>query len=189
VHDTGLMSPQSQLLRRARAAGEFVQIERSIPQADLVIGYVVAVGTRWALVSVVSDGAPNGWVAVRVEDIVTVDQAAGGRFVQRGLASQAAWPAAAPSNALALSGSVQALVMSAASAFPVLTLYVERQDPACIIVGRPAGWAEGYLLWQEMNLSAAWDEGASSWDPAQITRLDVGGQYVDALNRVSDLRG
>ncbi|MET1008000.1 MAG: hypothetical protein ABWX96_20785 [Propionibacteriaceae bacterium] len=166
-----------------------MQIDRSITGSDRVTGHVVAVGPVWALLSVISEGAPNGWVALRVGDIVAVEEAPGARFVQRGLESLAAWPAVAPRAQLALSGTVCELVFSAAAAFPVLTLYVEHQDPARIVIGRPVGRAGEQLDWQEMTVEAAWAEIPTSLDSAQITRLDLGGQYEKALNRVSDLRG
>jgi len=189
VHDLGRMSRRLQILLQARARGEFVQIDRSIPGADQVLGYVVGVGSRWVVVSVISEGAPNGWVALLVDDIVAVGLAPGGRFVRRGLEFHHAWPAALPACALALTDDVQALIRSAAPTFPVMTIYVERQDPVRIVIGRPTGWAHDQVQWQEMNLEAAWEETATTWQRSLITRLDLGGQYESALSRVSDLRG
>lgn len=146
------------------------------------------VGSQWVLIGVISDGSPNGWVAVLVDDIASVDSEPGGRFVRRALEHQQSWPAQGPLVPLVLSEGARALIVSAASYFPLVTLYVEREDPFHCFVGRPHDWTENSLSWQEMDLAATWSPELCEWNPGTITRVDFGGQYETALARVAELR-
>lgn len=176
-------------LRNAKARHEFVRVERRIPGADDIIGHVVLVGSLWVLMSVLSDGDRNGWVALQVDDIASVHFEPGGRFVRRGLEHQQCWPAAAPSAPLVVSEGSRALIVSAASYFPLVTLYAEREDPFHCFVGRPLSWTQDHLRWQEMDLTATWCDDPCEWDLSLITRVDFGGRYETALARVAELRG
>jgi hypothetical protein len=166
-----------------------VRIERSIVGADPVLGYVIAVGSQWTLLSAFSAGSPNGWILLRIADVTSVDVASEGRFVRRGLEFQRSWPARAPDTELSLSGDVRALIESAAEYFPLVTLYVENQHPGSFVVGRPIRWTLDRVGWQELSPDAAWESELTMYELAQITRVDVGGQYATALARIADLRG
>lgn len=183
------MSPCLDSLRQAKARHEFVRIQRSIEGSDEVVGYVVVLGASWVLVSVLSDGCANGWVVLPVADIQSVDAAPGGRFVRRGLEHRRSWPAQPPRTQLNLSEGTDALIVSAASYFPLLTLYAEREDPFHCYIGRPLSWTSERLVWQEMDLGASWGEEPCEWDLRAITRVDFGGRYEAALARVAELRG
>jgi hypothetical protein len=183
------VSQQLVELDQACAQQEYVRIQRRIDDADDVTGFVVALGTHWVLLNVVSQGSPNGWVALPVADVEAVAHAAGGRFVRRGLESQSYRAAVAPEAALNLSGSVAALLVSAASSFPLVTFYTERRDPHSCVIGRPVRWGDDDFCWQELDENAVWRLLPTSWVADDVTRMDIGGQYETALSRVADLRG
>ena len=183
------VSPCLDNLRQAKVRHEFVRIQRRIPGADDVVGHVVLVGATWVLIGVLNEGCPNGWVAVQADDIASAESEPGGRFVRRGLEHQRCWPADAPRAPLVLSEGARSLIVSAASYFPLVTLYVEREDPFHCFIGRPVTWTENYLSWQEMDLAATWSDEPCEWDLSTITRVDFGGQYETALARVAELRG
>jgi hypothetical protein len=124
-----------------------------------------------------------------VADIEWVEAAPGGRFVRRGLEHRRSWPARSPRTQVNLSEGADALIVSAASYFPLLTLYAEREDPVHCYIGRPVSWTRERLVWQEMDLDAAWGEELCEWDLSDITRVDFGGGYETALARVAELRG
>lgn len=175
-------------LESARRRHRLVRVERTIVGADVIDGYVVDLGTTWVLLSVLSNGATNGWVAVTISDIGSVQQAAGERFVRRTLEFQRRWPASAPERALALSGHAGALVESAASVFDLVTVYLERLDPLSCVIGRPMSSTRSCLHWQQMTPDASWDEELTHYDVSDITRVDIGGQYESALIEVARLR-
>lgn len=183
------MSASALSLHHAQSRHEFVRLHRSIEGADEIMGYVVGLGSEWVVVSVFSDGSANGWTTLPLQDVVAVSSAPGGRFVRRGLESRRAWPSSAPPASLALSHGPDALIVSAASCFPLVTLYDEREDPFHCFIGRPVSWNPYRLLWQEMNRAAAWEEDPCAWDLSSITRIDIGGRYETALARVAQLRG
>lgn len=182
-------SPTLDRLHQAQVQHEYVQIERSIAGADRITGHVVSVGSDWVLVSVYDNGAADGWVSLRTADLTSVSSAPGGQFVRRGLEFRRHWPARAPGTPLSLSAGPLALILSASSAYPVVTLFAEGEDPYHFFVGRPVSWTTEWLLWQEMNLAADWEEEPVEWDLSRVTRVDVGGRYQAALARVAQLRG
>ena len=177
---------QTDELARAQHRAELVTITRSIEGADPVTGYVVAVGTQWVLVSVLDAGETNGWTAVARSDIHLVETAVGASFVRRGLEHRRNWPPASPAG-LELSG-IAVLLASAAAAFPLLTFYAERVDPARCHIGHPSGLTPEQLEWQELTPAARWADHVTLWPLSAITRIDLGGQYERALAHASYLR-
>jgi len=176
-------------LRQAKAHQEFIHISRDIEGCDDVVGYVVVLGAHWVVLSVLSDGCPNGWVVLSIADIISIQAAPGGRFVRRGLEHRRSWPSEAPRTRLCLSDGTDALIVSAASYFPLITVYTERQDPFHCFIGRPLSWTPERMMWQEMDRAAAWSAEPCDWDLTLITRVDFGGRYEAALARVAELRG
>jgi hypothetical protein len=165
-----------------------VRVRRSIALADEIVGYVVAVGPHWLLLSV-SDGAfPNGWVAVRSKDVELAEPADEAPFMRRGLEWQHNWPPAAPTSEVDLSGGIRALLGSVATAFPMATLYREHQNGASCLVGRPGLLSSNEVEWQEMSPDAIWANHVTVCRSSTITRLDFGGQYETALAHAADLR-
>lgn len=183
------ISPCLDNLRQAKAQHEFVRISRDIEGSDQVVGHVVLLGTSWVLVSVLSDGCTNGWVALPITAIYSVEPAPGGRFVRRGLEHRRSWPVAAPRTRLNLSEGTDALIVSAASYFPLITLYAEHEDVHHCYIGRPISWTAECLTWQEMDLTATWGDELCEWELSTVTRVDFGGRYEAALARVAELRG
>jgi hypothetical protein len=189
MRDLAHLSQRLYRLRHACARQEYVRIQRGIDGADDVTGFVVALGTHWVLLNVISQGSPNGWVALPVVDVEVVAHAPGARFVRRGLESQSYRAGVAPEAALHLAGSTTALLVSAAASFPLVTFYTERRDPHSCVIGRPVRWGDDDFCWQELDENAVWRLHPSSWAAADVTRMDIGGQYETALSRVADLRG
>ncbi|HEX8508422.1 MAG TPA: hypothetical protein VF635_02835 [Propionibacteriaceae bacterium] len=189
MHEIRSDSPGLERLYQAQTQHEYVNIERSIEGADRVTGYVVGVGSDWLLVSVYDNGAANGWVSLRIDDVADVSPAPGGQFVRRGLEYRRSWPARPPGTPLTLSSGPLALTLSAASAFPLVTLFAEGEDPYHFFLGRPVSWTTERMHWQEMNVAAGWEEEPVEWVLDSVTRVDIGGRYQAALARVAQLRG
>jgi hypothetical protein len=175
-------------LSRAQARHELVCVVRSIDHADPVLGHVVGHGPRWVLVAVVVDGSANGWVALRLHDIVGIETADGGRFIRRGLEFQGSWPPQAPVDDVRLSGGTRALVESVAASFCLLTAYQERVDPVMMHVGRPSSFSPDLLKWQGMSPETRWETEVTVLRAAEVTRVDFGGRYESALTHAANLR-
>lgn len=176
-------------LYQAEGNHEFVRIKRSIEGSDDVVGYVVVIEAAWVVLSVFNGGSANGWVSLRLADVVSVTLAPGGRFVRSGLEYRRSWPAEAPDDRVSLALGAPTLIASAASHFSLVTLFDEREDPYHCFVGRPISGTSKRLEWQEMDLVATWGNETFEWDVGTITRVDFGGRYETALARVAQLRG
>lgn len=181
-------SQRLQTLRQARAHRDYLAVTRSIEHTEPVTGYVVQVGPEWVLLSVFETSLANGYVALRIGDLDTIEIAPEGRFVRRGLESRQAWPPGAPVPPLVVSEGVRTLLDSAHDRFGLAALFTERQGRTDFTLGRPVRWTVLGLEWRELGRDASWAEDAHLYEPSTITRLDVGGRYATALARVADLR-
>lgn len=56
-------------VRKALLSSDLVELPRSLKRADLVEGYVVAIGTRWVVLATAMSGHPDGWSVVRRADL------------------------------------------------------------------------------------------------------------------------
>ena len=77
---------EADLLRRVAESQALVRIKRSPRNTDRIDGIVVGVGSKWALIADTGDaGFFEGWVAVRVKDVVKVkkDSSFWERFAKR----------------------------------------------------------------------------------------------------------
>src|SRR5687767_2271036 len=86
--------------RLERAQGEVLltRVRRWIPDSDIVDGYVLDVGRRWAILATQSDQVtPNGWALVRLKDIqAVVLEPIDGGFTTEVLTARGQWPPALP---------------------------------------------------------------------------------------------
>jgi hypothetical protein len=186
--DPARTQTRTALLDLAQQRHDLVRVTRSLPESDGSVGHVVSSGPRWVLLSVLAAGAPDGWVALRTGDIDTVESAPGGRFVQRGLEFQHSWPPRAPVNTIPTEAGSRPLLAAAAAAFPLVTVYLENEDPVACLVGRPVGYGQGFLEWQQLSTGGAWEPPSRVARLAAVTRIEFGGQYHRALHHVSYLR-
>jgi hypothetical protein len=175
-------------LAAALAEHHCVSIRRSIDAADVVVGYVVALGPQWLLLKVSDGASANGWVALRTRDVSRVEPADGARFARRGLEGQHSWPPAAPTGTVSVAGGTRALLGSVAAAFSVVTMYRERRSGASCLVGRPGLFSSGEVEWQELSPDAVWQRHVTLCRSSAITRIDFGGRYELALAHAADLR-
>jgi hypothetical protein len=174
-------------LAQASRDHELVQVERALPGADPIEGYVVTLGPEWVLLSVLTEGAPDGWTGLRTSDVRSVVHAPSGPFVQRGLVHRENWPPQAPLEHLVVHGGVQELLASAGAGFSLLVLHREQADPLSCMVGRPAALTSDRLEWRHLSPDGVWEPGSDFWELSTITRIDVGTQYALALGRAAEL--
>lgn len=172
-------------VREALVDADLVALPRSLKRADLVEGYVVAIGTRWVVLATMGDGGPDGWSLVRCADVRGVWEARGKRFTRRVFELEGCWPPAAPVAPLALDGTVQELIESAAAAFPLVAVYVE-DEYACQI-GRPVRWTSKWMYWRDLDTDAEWVPALHRYRQSDIIRVDLGGHYEASLARVAGL--
>jgi hypothetical protein len=180
--------PRKKIMKQVREAllnTDLVALPRSLKRADLVEGYVVAIGTRWVVLATMADGGPDGWSVVRRADIRGVWEGRGERFARRLLELEGCWPPTPPAAPLALDGTAQELIESVAAAFPLVVIYVD-DEYACQI-GRPVRWTSKWVYWLDLDTNAEWVPALHRYRQSDIIRVDLGGHYEASLARVAGL--
>jgi hypothetical protein len=172
-------------VRKALLNNNLVELPRSLKRADLVEGYVVAIGTRWVVLATTAGGHPDGWTVVRRADLRGVWEGRGERFTRRVFELEGCWPPAPPAAPLALEGTVQDLIDSAAAAFPLVVIYVD--DEYASQIGRPVRWTSKWVYWRDLDLNAEWVSTLHRYRQSDIIRVDLGGRYEASLARVAGL--
>jgi hypothetical protein len=177
--------------RLANAAAEvhLVRVRRA-PGWDRREGYVVGIGSKWVVLSMIDDRArPDGFSAVRRRDITSVKRARGSEgFIRRTLELDEHWPPATVPGEVDL-GRTRGVIEGLTAAFPLICLMIEREDSNVAFIGRPQTYSEKTLYMREVTPNAEW-RGArrrdwSRWSFGELTRIDAGGGYEAALFRVA----
>jgi hypothetical protein len=76
------------------------------------------------------------------------------------------------------------LLLSAGKGFPLVTIHGEKVDASVCQIGRVIGVTNGRTSILEIGPGASWNEAPTEYALEQITRVDFGGDYEDALHIV-----
>jgi hypothetical protein len=172
-------------LRRALNSREPVRVRRNIRGADVLDGYVQAVGAKWMLLAVLRDVTLDGFVALRLKDIAKAERCYAPKFWRRALELRGEWPPAAPMDEITLDG-IRGLLEPAGEA--LVAVYIEREDPGVCFIGVPVKVTRRRLHLTEVTAKAKWRTDGSRWDLKSITRVDFGDRYMRALTAVAGPR-
>jgi hypothetical protein len=71
--------------------------------------------------------------------------------------------------------------LTASRAFPLGTIHREKVDGAACWIGRVVDVAKGRVTLLEIGPDATWDDRLQTYRLSEITRVDFGGDYEDAL--------
>jgi hypothetical protein len=157
-----------------------VRITRSIRGSDELDGFVVGLGQEWALLAVLDDTIHlNGYAGLRLGDVSEVVQRGGpDTFVGRALAARGEWP---PVGVEVDLDGVAALVRTASDKAPLVSLHIEEDDPTVCFIGRPVRFTSRSVHLLEITPEAEWKGLTSTWALADVTRVEFGGRYEEAL--------
>lgn len=164
-------------LNAAVRDGALIRLYRPFEES-YVRGYILDVGAEFFLLGLVSDRLwLDGFECFRVGDVDELVPDPYADFTQAALTARGE---ARPALTLALTD-IAALLTSAAERFPLVTLHKERDQPEACYIGKLIS-IEGGIAWMlEIGPDAQWDEEPSAHKLAEITRLNFGGDYEDAL--------
>jgi hypothetical protein len=81
-------------------------------------------------------------------------------------------------------GSLPALLKSANRLFSLVTIHRERVKPGTCEIGKVINISETHLHFLEIGPDAVWDEKPTKIRLCDITRVDFGGGYEEALHLV-----
>jgi len=168
-------------LEAAQTAGEPVLARRNLWKADHLEGFVVAVSRRWAVLNLVYDVDLNGWSAIRLDTLREVERQPADAFITRALA----WAGEGPEPLDLATDSIEELLRSASTAFPLITLYTEAADPAVCAIGRPQRIGARRVRFLDLTSAAEWSAEPRSFLLEDITRVDLGARYETVLHHLA----
>ena len=152
-------------------------------ESGSVNGYVAEIGPQWLLLALVGDGIRfNGFQCMRLADVRNLSiphpfEA----FVEAALKKRGGRRPAKPQVSVA---SIEELLVSANHRYPLVTIHREKVDPDACEIGHVVEVQSGHVSLLEINPDASWQGSASKYRLRDITRVDFGGEYEDALHVV-----
>lgn len=164
-------------LKAAARDDRLIRLYRPFEQT-YVRGYILDVGAEFFLLGLVSDRLwLDGFECFRVSDVEELVSDPYADFTQAALTARGE---ARPALTLGLAD-IAALLTSAAETFPLVTIHKERDQPDACYIGKLIS-LEGGIAWMlEIGPDAKWDDEPSAHKLAEITRVNFGGDYEDAL--------
>lgn len=148
-------------------------------------GYVLYIGPQFFLIALVSDGIrPNGFQCFRLSDVRKLqvpDKYA--RFHEAVLKKRGA---RFPKKPHVDVKSLPRLLLTANKAFPLVTIHREKKERSACWIGRVVDLSRGRLTLLEIGPGASWDRELHTHRLSEITRVDFGGDYENALYMIGE---
>jgi len=166
-----------ELLEEARAEAFVVCVTGD---AGVEIGYVIAVGAELLLLLRISEEMRfNGFVVLRILDIAELDAPyEHAEFVEQALRCRDESVASPPEIAL---DSFQSVLRTAGRLFPVVTVHRDEVAPESCEIGKVVRVSAESVSLLEIGPDADWDEQPTHYAVSEITKLEFGGGYEEAL--------
>lgn len=166
-----------QRLQEAQASRELVRIVRTVARG-WYDGSVVALGERWLTMLVVENGSSYvGFVWLRRADVKSVVPAPYAKFVKAALRLRKARKPKAPRTSLATTSALLASLRSQA----LVTVSREIADRNVIEIGKLVSVGRSTFEMLEITPGAKWHSSTTRLRTSEVTRVDVGGPYEEAL--------
>lgn len=159
---------------------EPVLARRNLWKADHLEGFVVAVDQDWAILNLVYDVELNGWSAIRLDTIREVERQRADSFITRALD----WAGEGPEPVDLDTRSVDHLLRSASTHFPLTTIYTEAADPTVCAIGRVQRIGPRQVTLLDISSNATWATTPRNLRLDEVTRIDVGARYETVLHHL-----
>ena len=174
-------------LKAAKRAGRVVRIWREHIDRNALQGVVLSVSNDLVLVHRLSDAIHlDGYGVLRTSDVTQFESRPRyGPFYQRALKVRRERPKLP--QGIELDGMGNA-IESASRAFSLVTVHREAISRDTCAVGRIRTLTAKTIILRCLTPMAKWDGDYPRYRLSDITLLDFGGQYEDALARVARLR-
>jgi hypothetical protein len=172
---------KEQRLHQAMADRQFIRFSTCFEESA-VRGYVFDIGPKFLLVGVVSDQVwLDGFACFRIADVRDLRPDPYATFEEAALKKRGERRPRKPQVELT---NIETLLTSANAAFPLVTIHRERIDPDVCWIGRVMSIERGRVALLEIGPDATWDKEATNFRLSEITRVEFGGDYEDALSLV-----
>ncbi len=160
---------------------QFVRFSRKF-EAGWVRGYVLDVGTKFALLAIQSDQMRfDGFGCFRIADVRGLKPDPYTAFAEAALKRLGERRPKKPKVSVA---SVEELLLSATKAFPLITIHRETVDPGVCWIGKVREIKLRSVSLMEIGPDAKWDKEPNSYKLTEITSVQFGGGYETALHLV-----
>ncbi len=172
-------------LEKALLNKKLVRIRRWIPNADAIDGFVVGTSKHWVLLAFVTDQVVfDGWKAIRREDIQSVvSLGKKDPFQIRALKKRGQWPPKAP-NPMNLK-TIGDLLQTASFGDQLVVISCDFARTDICWIGSVLKISRRTLTLLEVTTNADWDRNPTRYDLDDITEVDFGGDYAEALALVA----
>lgn len=172
----------SSLLVTAMEKHRLVRISRRF-ESSPIRGYVMAVGSKFFLLALVSDRLWfDGFECFRIADVLGVEADPYANFAETALKKRGQ---RRPRKSKIDVESVETILLTASKAFPLVTIHLERKDPDVCYIGRVNDIKKGRVSLLEINPHAKWENKPNQFPLSKITRVSFGGDYEGALHLVA----
>jgi hypothetical protein len=159
----------------------FVRFTRRFEHSS-IRGYILDIGPKFFLMALVSDRFwLDGFECFRVSDVSDVRPDPYAHFAETVLQKRCERVSKKPRLSVA---SIEELLLSASRVFPLVTVHREQVDPGVCWIGRILSVERGQMSLLEINPDATWDEKPNHYRLSEITRVNFGGDYENALHLV-----
>ncbi len=164
-------------LTTAMRDGRLIRLYRPFEET-YVRGYILDVGAEFFLLNLVSDRIRfDGFECFRLDQVDELTPDPYATFTEAALTARGQ----IRSDLTLRLTSVGELLTSAAERFPLVTIHKERDQPDACYIGQVIS-VEGGIVWMlEIEPDAKWDPEPSAHKLSEITRVNFGGDYEDAL--------
>ena len=165
-------------LEASIASGEFVRLTRKFENTP-IRGYVLAVGRTHFRLALVSDRLWfDGFECFRIKDLESIQADPYRSFAEAALRKRGVRrPRSFPLN-METTGSI---LESIGSRFPLVTISREEVAPDVCHIGKVIATNRTQVALLEIGPDAKWDRTATAYSLREITRINFGGSYEEAL--------
>ncbi len=170
------------LLDSAKRDERLVRFRRSFEDCS-THAYILDVGPEWFMIAVVSDRIWfDGFECVRLSDVRNLEiPDPPVDFIEEALRKRAQ---ARPVKPAVDTAGISEILITAGSAFPLVSISHEETDPDICHIGRVLGVAGGRVSLLPIDPDAEWDDEPEDYDISDVTHIVFGGDYEGALHLV-----
>jgi hypothetical protein len=171
-------------LADAMVSRQLVRLTRKL-EVGAFDGYVIALDEKWFVVLLIGSAIfYDGFRAIRVQDVESLlIPSPYGDFYKKALRKRGLRRPSAPNLNIS---STRELIESAGRRFPLVTIHQEKTDSEVCYIGRVISTSSSAFSLLEITPHAVWCDMPSIYRFSQITRIDFGGAYEQALYLVGD---
>lgn len=169
---------RAHLLQSARASRDFVRLTRRF-EDTYIRGYVLAVGPSHFLLALVSDRLWfDGFECFRIKDLKNIEPDPYRTFAEAALKKRGLRRPRTPRLAM---DTTKSILESTGAISPLVTIHREEAAVDVCHVGKVVATNRTQVALLEIGPDARWDRTASMHALREITRINFGGSYEDAL--------